>query len=260
MNYQVLRRRALLGLGLFAGGITIGRLGRLDKQVGQFRRRWEEHNLATVRQLRDDPNGEPFVLVALGDSSTQGIGADSIEQGYVPQLAALIEQHLGRPVAVVNLSISGGTIETVLVNQVPLLAGLGLEDADLVVFNIGGNDVGVKEMSTLHFRDSLLAVSEQLPERTIVGNIPSFSMLPQDARAEELSAIIDQFSGRPVVDLRGFTESYSATEYLLRYHAADLFHPNSRAYTEWARLFFEAWLDGTSAIGGPVATWKLSER
>ena len=67
------------GASLFGGGVAIGRLLRLDSQRGDYRRSWENHNLATLerlRQLDEHPEGEsPYLIVSLGDSSVQGMGA-----------------------------------------------------------------------------------------------------------------------------------------------------------------------------------------
>ena len=64
------------GASLFGGGVAIGRLLRLDSQRGDYRRSWENHNLATLerlRQLDEHPEGErPYLIVSLGDYAADG--------------------------------------------------------------------------------------------------------------------------------------------------------------------------------------------
>ncbi len=229
----------LKGMALFLGGAAVGRLVHIDRQRQSHRRTWEDHNLSTLTKRGDDS----FLIVALGDSSTQGIGSDRVEGGYVPRLAAHLEEHLGRPVDLLNLATAGATIETVLVHQLPALKTL--PDADLVVLNIGGNDVGVSALTPSIFRLHARRLGQALPKGSLVGNIPSFSFLPQDSRAACLSEILDEEmtrAGHHTVDLRGLTSSFGHVEYLLRYHAADLFLPIFRAYRDLGDLFFARWL------------------
>lgn len=237
---QVLAAGAVLGAGSLAR-----ELRRLDRQVKAYRRFWEQHNLATLRRLKEDsrPGEDPLVVVAMGDSATQGIGARSWDLGYVPLLAKAIGDAQTRPVEILNLSASGATIESVLATQHPGLLGLGLKP-DVTVVNIGGNDVWAKHLDEQKFRAYAKELSESLPPGALMGNIPSFSFLPQDERAGELSAILDEEAGRAGhsnVDLRALSQQVSAWEYMVRYHAADLFHPNGRAYAAWAKEFFSHW-------------------
>lgn len=247
--------------GVLFSGVYLRRLAEVDRQVTRYRRAWEDHNLWTLRHLQSggQTGGEserPFLLVALGDSAAQGVGAKTVERGYVPRLAAGIRQVLDRPVALLNLSVSGATIETVLTYQLPLLEGLGFGAAggrpDLVVANIGGNDVRLTSLTPDLFSNYLQRVVAKLPSGSLIGNVPSFSILAADRKAEELSEMIDQIAGKHghlPVDLRALTLSYNPTDYIVRYHAADLFHPNARAYGQWADLFLDRWRE---AEGHPI--------
>lgn len=232
-------------LMLFGGGLTLGRLSRVDRQVSQYRRAWEDHNLSTMRMLRAGDLGDIFLMYALGDSATQGVGADTVTQGYVPRLAAAVAAQIDRPVALLNLSVSGATLETVLTHQVAVFQRLASTwRPDLVVANIGGNDVGVPGITPDLFGAYARRVAEALPPGSLMGNIPWFSFLPAEQRAAELSARLDQemtAAGQVPVDLRGLTRSYGGLDYAVRYHAADLFHPNSRAYEQWTRRYLDTW-------------------
>lgn len=248
--------RALRGAGLFAWGVAVGRLVRLDNERGAYRRAWEDHALATLAWLDSLPREgparadslRPLVMVALGDSAAQGIGASKVSGGYVPRFAAAVQQATGRPVALLNLSMSGATTESLLLTQIPQLRGLDLASReitpDLYTLNIGGNDVGVADMPVELFARRLGRVLDALPAGVFVGNLSSFGRFRGEARAARMSQVIDRLAGAHgdhVVDLRALSQSYTAAQYMLRYHAADMFHPNDAAYREWAQLFADAW-------------------
>ncbi|WP_043535959.1 SGNH/GDSL hydrolase family protein [Actinomyces polynesiensis] len=249
------------GAGLFTGGVAIGRLLRLDNQRGDYRRAWEDHDLATLAWLdglasTDTPQDRrPYTIVSLGDSATQGIGASRVQESYPARLAAAIAQALDREVALLNLSMSGATTESVVLTQLPQLRGLDLPGRgttpDLFTLNIGGNDVMVADMSEEAFTAHAEEIASALPAGSLVGNISSFGVLRTETRAAELSRILGKVAeshGHHVVDLRALSQEFSVAKYTFGYHAADLFHPNSAAYADWAQRFADQW---TQANGLP---------
>lgn len=249
------------GAGLFSGGVAIGRLLRLDNQRGDYRRAWEDHDLATLAWLdglasTDTPQDRrPYTIVSLGDSATQGIGASRVQESYPARLAAAIAQALDREVALLNLSMSGATTESVVLTQLPQLRGLDLPGRgttpDLFTLNIGGNDVMVADMSEEAFTAHAEEIASALPAGSLVGNISSFGVLRTETRAAELSRILGKVAeshGHHVVDLRALSQEFSVAKYTFGYHAADLFHPNSAAYADWAQRFADQW---TQANGLP---------
>ena len=128
------------------------------------------------------------------------------------------------------------------------MRGLGLLDGpcspDLVTLTIGGNDVMTEDMAPGQFEERLRRVLSYLPADALVSTIPSFGIMPQESRAQDMSdrigaAVAD--SDAHLVDLRSLTQEYSLPTYTFAYHAADFFHPNSAAYAKWAQLFADAW-------------------
>ncbi|MDO4887136.1 MAG: SGNH/GDSL hydrolase family protein [Actinomycetaceae bacterium] len=222
----------------------------VSKMITPFRRAWELHLRRGLLDLerRAVGGGEwPFIYVALGDSAAQGIGAASIEQGYVPRIAAGLRAVLGREVTLLNLSLSGATTESVLVTQLPQLEGLRVAGEplrpDLVTLDIGGNDVGLARLSEAEFADNAALIAERLPTAAFVGNIPTFKPLPVASRASRLSEHLTSAmrdGGHRVVDLQSVSEQFSLWTYMARYHAPDMFHPNSPWYHRWSQLFMEA--------------------
>lgn len=188
----------------------------------------------------------PFVYAALGDSAAQGLGAASIAEGYVPRIAAGLEAALGRRVILLNVSLSGGTAESVLTSQLPQLAGLRVGAAhvvpDLVTLDVGGNDVSLSRLSVEDFAGLMDRVCRELPGPAVVANIPTFKPLASAERAARLSAAIDAAAKRHgcgLVDLLDVSEAMSTREYIVTHHAADMFHPSSAWYSRWAELFME---------------------
>ncbi len=134
-------------------------VARVEDQIPPYAAAWHEHNVAALGS--DDP-----LWVALGDSLSQGIGASSIEQGWVLQTRRALAAR-GHPFRVVNLSISGARVSDVLDRELPALAGLATTP-DLVTVLIGSNDIVQRELRAAlpaHFQTLL----DALPAGTFVG-------------------------------------------------------------------------------------------
>lgn len=69
-------------------------------------------------------------VVALGDSATQAIGADTAMEGFVGRIATYVQARTGRPVHMVNVSDGGATYHDIVQNQLPKV---DLTTADLVI-------------------------------------------------------------------------------------------------------------------------------
>ena len=121
----------------------------------------------------------------------QGLGASRVTESYPALLASAIQQTLGREVALLNLSLSGATVESVELTQIPQMRGMGLIDGDiepdLVTLSIGGNDVMAEDMAPGQFAERLGRVIAALPPDSLVSSIPSFGIMPQEKRATEMS-------------------------------------------------------------------------
>lgn len=236
-------KRALLAGGLLGGYMYKNRL--FSTQRRMFARYWEESNINTIAHIQAARlKGEelPLVMVALGDSAAQGLGASSPLGGYVPRTAAAVADMSGREVALINLSLSGAVIGSVLSTQIPALIGLGGAGVqpDIVTVDIGGNDVGygqgLKEIATV-----ANIMCTQLPAGSFIANVPSFGPTKHGKRARAISAILHEAAaGHTMIDLERFTSDMDLATYMFRYHALDFFHPNDRAYSAWAQLWSNA--------------------
>lgn len=203
--------------------VEILRLVLLYRDVAGFKEYWKE---------RSRQPGE-FVYIALGDSAAQGIGASQPQNGYVGLIAKAITERTGKTVRVVNVSVSGAVVKDVIQKQLPKIKGI---KPDLVTIEIGANDVAKynKEQFTADFTQ----LTKLLPADTYVSNMPYFATRPMRRPAAfAISKIISENvairSDLKLVDLQTITQERDSW---LNY-AADLFHPNDRAYRNWAEAF-----------------------
>lgn len=64
--------------------------------------------------------------MALGDSAAQGVGVDDPADGYVSLVGRHLAEITGRNVRIVNLSVSGATVKTLLTDhRMPPATGSG---------------------------------------------------------------------------------------------------------------------------------------
>ncbi|MGK3207921.1 SGNH/GDSL hydrolase family protein [Amycolatopsis sp. MEPSY49] len=200
---------------LDAAAVVLPGIGRVRAQKEPFARAWEEAGRAALA------SGRPL-WVALGDSMTQGIGADTVAGGWVPQLNA----RLGAPFAVLNLSASGARVADVLEDQLPRLPA----QAALVTVLVGANDMLTR--SRRHGVADRFArlLAELPPGRSVVATLPR-----RTAAAREVNALIDTAAAQGrvrVADLRG-----PALGPIRGTLADDWFHPNEVGYARIAGLF-----------------------
>lgn len=265
-----MRTRALaLGAGAaFAGSqVMVRRARRVANQRRPYARFWESSNLAVIDKLgrtREADLPDPLIYVAVGDSAAQGLGASHVSDGYVPRLAASLKAMTGREVALINLSVSGAVIPSVLTHQLMALRGLERQEAivpDIVSCDVGGNDVGYR-MEPEVMVEFVQSLTRTLPEGTYIADVPSFGPTPHGRRAREISEMIRVYAdrdGHHHVPLEDFTSELALTTYLFGYHAADLFHPNSRAYQQWAQLWVDRIapeLDAPTVDVGDIAPYQ----
>lgn len=186
----------------------------------------------------DHPEGVLHYL-ALGDSAAQGVGASTVEKGYVSLLAARLAEETGRTVAVTNLSVTGAKSDDVVRDQLPQLAELPFTP-DLVTVDIGANDVVFPGHSPATFGASIATIAEALPEGSFIADVPWFS-LPfwgrQSRLMSERTAEAVEANGHHLVELHRVTRETGARYHL--YTAVDLFHPNDLGYAGWCDVFWE---------------------
>lgn len=168
------------------------------------------------------------VLVALGDSLAQGIGASSPQLGYVGLLAAKLADEHQAPVAILNLSRSGARIGDVLGDQLAALRASGVMPV-AVVCTVGSNDL-LRDARFGAARSRMTELIGSLPEGAVLATLPDAGSL----LAKQLNRHLRKDAarhGRAVADLGALLTSWKGLG------ASDRFHPNDAGYQCWAQAF-----------------------
>ncbi|MCW2529160.1 MAG: esterase [Pseudonocardiales bacterium] len=209
--------------------VVIGRALRVRLSVGPRRRYWRTHDVV---------RGDDYVVVALGDSLTQGVGSSRPSTSWIGLFVTYLETSKKRPVRLSNRAIYGAKVADVITRQLPLPTG-----TDLVTLCIGANDAG--RTSPEAFRGQLRQVCGQLPAGSIVGDLPEFQWGSRVQAAAELSLVVREVvAAYPHLRLAE-VEKYTIGTKILTELAGDFFHPGNRGYRRISDAFVSA--------RGPVA-------
>ncbi len=195
-------------------------------QVARYAAQWEEAN-------RRAQSGAGPLWVVLGDSTAQGIGAPSVDDGYVGQLRRALDDGADRPWRVLNLSRSGARAADVLERQLPSLDALP-SPPDLVTCAIGANDI-VHRTPLPQLEEQLRAIIARLPPRAVIATVPQGL---NRGRTEAANRVIQE--GAPAAGLL-VADVWARTGPPWKGKLAeDGFHPGALGYADWAAAFAEA--------------------
>jgi lysophospholipase L1-like esterase len=239
-----------------AAGLRSGRLGRWADGVtamrgdcAAFASHWQQHNRQVLA-------GTGPLWVVLGDSTAQGLGAPSPEDGYVGQVLAELRRRTGQAWRVLNLSVSGALIRDVLNHQLPALPA----GADLVSCGIGANDVLYTAPARL-FAD-LRALAGAVPDRTVLLDLPLpagiwgiFGRLsvPYVARINRTIHREARARSLPVARVSAHFLPPWAGKF-----ASDSFHPSQAGYRDWTRALLAVLPSAVPPAAGrlnPAPSW-----
>lgn len=202
-------------------------------------------------------------IVAAGDSLTQGVGDSTNSGGYIPYLAEELEKEKTvKNANFENFGVRGNRTDQLLkrLNTKKLISSV--EDADLIILTIGGNDLMkvVKEnFSSLQlnqfqteqrvFAEQLQAIFSTIRSRNpdapiiLVGLYnPFYNWF---ANVEEMNQIVDEWNSQSqsIVESDGnaffvdIHDIFLNNEENLLY--TDYFHPNDRGYQLIADRIYE---------------------
>ncbi|WP_241977596.1 SGNH/GDSL hydrolase family protein [Cryobacterium cheniae] len=187
-------------------------------------------------RTRAKDKGE-LLYVVIGDSAAQGIGASSPHRGYVGILTDHIRLATGRSVRVVNLSVSGATVELAVRDQLPNFVKL---TPDIVTVAIGANDIALWD--AVVFESGIRQIFQALPPHALVAELPCFHLPRNERMVAVANRIIRQVAAEhrlTVVPLHATTKRLGLRS-VATHVAGDLFHPNNRGYRAWADAFLPA--------------------
>ena len=188
----------------------------------------------SVWRLNDSVTAKNLRILAIGSSSTEGIGASAPAFTYPAQLQARLAILLGRPVEVDNSGVGG---ETVAKTVVRLKAALAAGKPDLVIWQVGTNDA-VTDEDEASFRASLLdgVAAIRAAKTPFVLLDPQFYPGLKDiAHYEQYVQIIDdtgERNGAAVFSRYAMMKEWEAqSDNLLRAMLSkDAFHMSDRGY------------------------------
>lgn len=214
-----------LGIVLLVGGV---RLGLLVRSLSSYKTYWQ-------KEASKVPVQGSITYLALGDSTAQGIGATSPRRGYVGLVAEYLQNKTGKPVHVINISVSGAKINDAIKTQLPQLKDL--PKPDYVTIEIGANDVPIYEKEK--FRHEFAELLRGLPKGAYVANMPSFAggrAGKFNANATNASELIaEQLISRS--DLHLVDVNATTTNQNIRDFGADMYHPSNKGYKNWGKAF-----------------------
>lgn len=205
-----------------------GTVRSVSATIDPIERRW--HDLVADNLAAADQPGRPPLWVVLGDSTAQGIGASTIDHGWVPRLHAALDDG-GRPHALVNLSRSGAHSTHVIDEQLPLLDLLPYAPS-IVTVCVGANDLMANPYAPSLTR-RLRRVAENAPRGSIISTLPAPSVSPTAIyvnrairrAATEHGHLVAEIGAHLVSPRKGLS--------------ADKYHPNDLGYGAWVRAFAE---------------------
>ncbi|HET7630224.1 MAG TPA: SGNH/GDSL hydrolase family protein [Candidatus Saccharimonadales bacterium] len=181
------------------------------------------------RELAARPaKGSELVMVALGDSTFQAVGATQPLLGTVGLSAKHIEQQTGRSVHINNFSVTGAKACDVAESQ---LSQADLKSADIVLVAVGANDA-LKGSDLRTFEQSIRQICKKLPaDKTIMADV---ALVNHRRPYQKLLAKYRDQAGIWPADL---SYSFGVVAQGWRLSARDFFHPSDYGYTFWFKAF-----------------------
>ena len=194
-------------------------------------------------------SGPPLRLLVLGESTVDGIGAETHDEALTGRLAQALAVHRGRGVRWRAVGRSGANARVV---HEQLLDTACAAPADLVVIALGVNDT-IELHSAARYRRDLLRLVVALrrglgPVPVVLAGVPPMSRFPNlpqplrtllAGRSRALDRGARSLAAVPGVLHVPVPEAVMSPESF----AADRFHPGPAAYLAWGRQLAEAAAD-----------------
>lgn len=172
-------------------------------------------------------------ILAIGSSSTEGIGASSVSKSYPMRLGPILEKALkGIDVEVVNRGVAGEVAETTADR---IMSEVALERPDLVLWQLGTNDA-LARIPADDFEATVRETVQWLKAQDIDVALVGMQYVPRFSRDPAYSAIrasLQKISAEENVlyvrryNAMRFMEHMRANEHLM---ARDDFHLNDLGY------------------------------
>jgi lysophospholipase L1-like esterase len=188
-------------------------------------------------------DNSPFVYVALGDSTVEGIGASHISKTYPAVIHSALKNSY-KNVVFHNLGKSGAKISDTLANQLePTISS----NPQLITISIGAHDI-FKRKSLKSFSIDLDILLKELTDKTdatiVINTIPDFSVVPSippvlrtycEIQGKRFNVVIEKLAEKYNLIL---ADLYTHTRVLGKQYpelfSDDGLHPSDIGYAIWA--------------------------
>jgi lysophospholipase L1-like esterase len=204
-----------------------------------------EAQLASVTQRLSER--ATLRVLAIGSSSTQGVGASTPANNYPTRFEAGLSQHFGANVSVTNAGVGGETVEATIER---LEERITAERFDLVVWQVGTNDAvrGADEERFLSLLNRGVAVVKAKKIDLVLLDQQFYPTIKDPVRYERFVRIIEKVgdeTGAPVLSRYRLMKNWGerTPQDLPTMLAGDGFHMSDRGYICLARAMVNAMSD-----------------
>ncbi len=187
--------------------------------------------LPTMANLLE--SGKKLKILAIGSSSTYGIGATVRGKAYPAQLEEILEKTLsGVDVKIINRGVSG---EIASATAERLKSEVALTHPNLVLWQLGTNDA-LSHISPEDFENTVQTAVKRMKKRNIDVVLVGLQYTPKLARDESYIAIRDALRRVAATENVLYVRRYDAMQFLaksranLQMLAGDDFHLNDLGY------------------------------
>ncbi len=196
-------------------------------------------------------------ILAIGSSSTSGVGASSDSKTYPSQLEPILEGALkGIDVVITNRGVSGEVAE---ITADRIKSEVVLEKPDLVLWQLGTNDA-LSRIATRDFEDTVRATIRWLKENQIDVVLVGLQYSPRFSGDANYSAIRDSLKRLAAEEQILYVRRYDAMRFIaqtranLQLMSRDNFHLNDLGYQCMAEHIAHAVI--VNLFGQPACSTK----
>lgn len=222
----------------------------LNRSYAKFYDTIKEKSLVTpftqhTLTIKNGDQQQTIKYIALGDSLSEGLGADSYQDSFPYLFAQKLSEKKQTQVNFINLAKIGATTQDLINTQLPKITN---ENPDYITLLIGTNDIHALTAPDI-FQKNYSVILDNLTKtkaKIIVINIPYLGsnkiLLPPYSeligyRTQQFNKIIVQLvkeTGVQYVDL--YSQTKQAFESNIMLYSSDGFHPSSQGYRLWANI------------------------
>ncbi len=206
---------------------TSASVQRIELQREPHAQFWDAWNVDASRA--DGP-----LWVALGDSTSQGIGSADPTQSWIPLVLDRLRDTSGDPWRVINLGITGAQLGDIIEHQLPRLQELREDgqSSQLVTHLAGANNLLAPPTWPRTLRD-LRTILDAIPDRSVVARVGVSSRF-NSVMARRINRTIEHEAEQRPFHLF-WPWSWPSKDGL----GEDNWHPGPKGYSYMADLIFE---------------------